>query len=243
MLLRATVLAVAVLSAGSSSQAQQQGTDFFEAKIRPVLAEHCYGCHSAKKQKAGLVLDTRDGVRTGGDSGPAVVAGKPDESLLIKAVRYTDPDLRMPPKGKLSDAVIADLEKWVALGVPDPRTGAAVVEKKAWSNDGRGAWAYQPPKTQPPPAVKDAAWPRSDIDRFLLARMEKAGLKPAADAERATLVRRAYYALIGLPPTPEQIDAFVMDPSPDAFAKVVDELLASKHFGERWGRHWPDDSA
>jgi hypothetical protein len=222
--------------------AAEPGTEFFEKKIRPVLVQHCYSCHSvAKKQRGGLVLDGRDGLRKGGDSGPALVPGKPNESLLIQAVRYTD-ETRMPPRGKLPDDVIADLEKWVTLGAPDPRTGSSSIAstKTLDVNEGRKFWAFQPPRAQSAPAVKDTAWPRTDIDRFLLAKLEAKGLRPNADAERGTLLRRVYFDLLGLPPTPEQVDAFLNDRSPDAFARVVDELLASPHYGERWARHWLD---
>jgi hypothetical protein len=229
-------------SAASSSRAADAGKEFFEKKIRPVLVEHCYSCHSvAKKRRGGLTLDSRDGIRKGGDNGPAVVPGKPAESLLLQAVRYGD-ELRMPPKGKLPDAIVADLGKWIEMGAIDPRRAASAVAmtKPLDVREGRKFWAFQPPRRYPTPKVHDASWPRSDIDSFLLARLEAKGLHPAADAERAVLVRRAYFDLIGLPPTPEQIDAFVGDRSPDAFARLVDRLLASPHFGERWGRHWLD---
>ncbi|HTU19832.1 MAG TPA: PSD1 and planctomycete cytochrome C domain-containing protein, partial [Gemmataceae bacterium] len=214
---------------------------FFEKKIRPVLVAHCYRCHStATKRRGGLALDSREGVRKGGDSGPAVLPGKPNESLLLRVVRYSE-EPRMPPKGKLPDAVVADLEKWIAMGAPDPRTAAAAATTKPLDvSAGRQFWAFQPPRRHPVPKVKDASWPRGDIDAFLLAALEAKELRPAADADRAVLLRRAYFDLIGLPPTPEQIDAFVRDRSSNAFATVLDELLASPHFGERWGRHWLD---
>ena len=220
------------------------GMDFFEKKIRPVLVEHCYACHSvnSKKSKGGLSLDTRAGLLHGGDSGPALLPGMPDKSRLIKAVRYADPDLQMPPKGKLPAAVIADLEKWVAMGAPDPRTtDIAKSVPKEWDlAKNRDFWCFQPPRQRPPPPVQADSWPRGAIDRFILARLEKNGLKPAADADPATLIRRASFALTGLPPTLEQAERFLRDASPAAFARVVDDLLASPHFGERWGRHWLD---
>jgi hypothetical protein len=236
---------MALLACTLSVSAADPGTDFFEKKVRPVLVEHCYKCHSAaaKQPKGGLALDSHAGLRTGGESGPAVVPGKPQDSLLLKAVRYTDDGLRMPPKGKLPDGVVADLEKWVAMGAPDPRAEgkpAAADKKPIDVHEGRKFWAFQPPRRHPVPAVKDAAWPRGDIDRFLLAQLEARGLRPVADADRATLLRRASFDLLGLPPTPEAIKAFVNDPAPDAFARVIDGLLASPHFGERWGRHWLD---
>jgi hypothetical protein len=221
--------------------------DHFEKKIRPVLVAQCYGCHSAeaeakKKLRGGLKLDTRDALRAGGDSGPAVVPGKPAESLLLKTLRY-DGDVRMPPKGKLPDAVLADFEKWIRTGAADPRADVASGGRKPTVPDlekGREFWAYKPVANPPVPAVKDPAWPASDIDRFILAKLEAKGLKPAPDADRPTLIRRVYFDLTGLPPSPEETDAFVKDISPDAYEKLVDRLLASPGFGERWGRHWLD---
>ncbi len=223
---------------------QDAGITFFETKVRPVLVEHCYSCHShqAKKHRGGLYLDSKAGLLEGGDSGPAIVPGKAADSLLIKAMRHTAGDVKMPPDRKLSADVIADLEKWIALGAPDPRTGAPgkVVGRGIDIEEGRKFWAFQPPKLPAVPAVSDAAWPEGTIDCFLLAALEAKDVRPVEDADRPTLIRRAYYALTGLPPSPADIDAFVQDDSPDAFARVVDRLLASPHFGERWGRHWLD---
>ena len=221
----------------------QEGNDFFERKIRPVLAEQCFSCHSAelKKFKGGLALDTRAGWMEGGDNGPAIVPGDPEKSLLIKAIRYSDPELKMPKKGKLSDDVIADFEKWVKMGAPDPRVGKVQAAQKYPSvEEGRKFWAFQPPTLGGIPKVNDTTWPRNDIDRFVLAKLEAKNLRPSRDAERAVLLRRLYFAIIGLPPSPEEIDAFVNDNSPEAIIRVVDRLLASPHFGERWGRHWLD---
>jgi hypothetical protein len=199
-------LAVTLLPVGGISRAADPGIDFFEKKVRPVLTQHCYGCHSveAKKRRGGLYLDSRDALRKGGDSGPAVVPGKPAESLLLRAVRYTDDVVRMPPKGKLPDVVIADLEKWIALGAPDRRDRAAAVAagKGIDLEQGRKFWCFQQPQARPVPTVKAAAWPRTDIDRFILARLEAEGLRPVADADRVTLIRRAYFDLVGLPPSP-----------------------------------------
>ena len=218
---------------------------FFEAKIRPVLVTQCGKCHAstAEKLRAGLRLDSREGVRLGGDSGPAIVPGRPDESLLITAIRYGDEDLRMPPKGKLPDAVVADFEVWIRMGAPDPRTGPAPVlagSPPANLAKSREFWSFRPPKKSAPPSVKGTDWPRGDIDRFLLAALEARGLAPVGDADRSRLFRRVTFDLIGLPPVPEELDAFLADDSPEAFAKVVDRLLASPRFGERWGRHWLD---
>jgi hypothetical protein len=226
------------------------GIEFFEKNIRPVLSQKCYGCHSKEsgKQKGGLLLDTREGIRTGGDSGHAVAPGDPAESLLLKAIRYEDREMEMPPKkegGKLPEETIAKFEQWIRMGAPDPRGGDAVamkpIAKREWDPvKAKEFWAFQLPKAQQPPAVKDSAWPRSDVDRFILAAQEAAKLKPVADADRTTLIRRVYFDLIGLPPRPDEVDAFVKDKSPNAFEKVVDRLLASPQFGERWGRHWLD---
>ncbi len=179
---------------------------------------------------------------SGGDSGPAIVPGKPRESSLIEAVLYENEDLQMPPKGKLSDAEIQILVRWVKMGAPDPRTGNVVKPAKEAIDieKGKSFWAFRPPRRPPVPAVEDAAWARHDIDRFLLAEMEAKGVKHVAEADRRTLIRRATFDLVGLPPTPEEVEAFVSSKSPDAFAEVVDRLLELPQFGERWGRHWLD---
>lgn len=218
---------------------------FFEKKIRPVLVSQCYQCHSeeGKKEKGGLLLDTRDGIRAGGDNGPAVVPGSPTKSLLLKAIKQTDATLKMPPKSKLGDDVIADFEKWIASGAADPREGKAATASAAKEIDiekGRQFWSFQPPKATPAPAVKDAGWAKTDIDRFLLAGLEAKGLKPVGDADPRSLIRRIYFDLIGLPPTPEDVEGFAKDPSPANFAAIVNKLLDSPRFGETWGRHWLD---
>jgi hypothetical protein len=221
----------------------KEDLSFFESKIRPVLIENCYKCHSAsaEKIKGGLVLDTREGVRKGGDTGAAVVPGNLDESLLIQAVRYQDEDFRMPPKARLDDQAIADLERWVKVGAPDPRDGKAPTASKGIDvEEGRKFWAFQPSRKSVPPRVNDETWPRSEIDRFLLARLEAKGLKPVGDADKHALIRRVYFDLHGLPPSPEEVEAFVNDPSPVALETVIDRLLAAPEFGERWGRHWLD---
>lgn len=217
-------------------------TQFFESKIRPVLAKHCYKCHASDsaKVKGGLLLDSREGLLKGGDTGPAVVSGDPDKSLLIKAIRYTDPDLQMPPKGeKLTDAQIADLVAWVKMGAPDPRTGKATARKAA---HGKDHWAFQPVKQPaiPAPGSATAGGSTNPIDAFIGAKLAENGLTPSPAADKRTLLRRVYFDLIGLPPTPEETQAFLDDTAPDAFARVVDRLLASPRYGERWGRHWLD---
>jgi hypothetical protein len=217
-------------------------SEFFESKIRPLLADNCYKCHSAQseKVKGGLLLDSRDGILNGGDSGPAIVPGDPEKSLLIKAVRYTDSDLQMPKKAKLADDQIAALEQWVRMGAPDPRTAAASAAQKSPGSSKTNHWAWQPVKPVAVPAVADNGWSQSPIDHFIFAKLAEKNLKPNPLADKRTLIRRATFDLIGLPPTPEEVQAFVNDASPDAFAKVVDRLLASPQYGERWGRHWLD---
>jgi hypothetical protein len=240
-LLGLTILAAPLRAADKQDAA---GVEFFERKVRPVLAEHCYRCHSAEakqhgKLKGALRLDSRDGLLQGGASGPAVAPGKPAESMLLKAVRHIDDAPHMPPKGKLPDATIADIEKWVALGAPLPGASAPAAGGVSLE-EARHHWAFRPVRDVLPPAVKNTAWPRSPVDRFVLAKLEANGLSPAPPADRRTLLRRVTFDLIGLPPTPAEMDAFLADDSPDAFARVVDHLLASPHFGERWGRHWLD---
>jgi hypothetical protein len=225
----------------SAQDQDRRGLDLFEKKIRPVLIKHCYECHSSESRQVqgGFLLDTRVGVRNGGDSGSAVVPGSPDESLLLDALRFES--FEMPPSGKLPDEVIADFKQWIALGAPDPREGdSAPVRRGIDFEEGRKFWAFQSLMRTDPPSVKRSDWPAGEIDRFVLAKMEAAGLTPAVPADRRTLIRRAYFDLIGLPPTAEAVAEFVNDDSPQAFAKVVDSLLASPHFGERWGRHWLD---
>lgn len=220
---------------------EKSGAEFFEKKIRPILVRHCYECHSGdpKKAKAHLVLDTRDGLRKGGESGPVIVPGHPDDSPLIEAIRYEG--LEMPPKEKLSDELIEDLVQWVEMGAPDPRSGKAALAKgKIDLAEARKYWAFQKPRVVPPPALSDTAWPKTAIDRYVATRREREHLRPAADADRVSLIRRVTFDLTGLPPTLEEIDAFVADTSAGAFATIVDRLLASERFGERWGRHWLD---
>ena len=224
------------------------GIDFFEQKIRPVLAQNCYECHSGKaeKLKAGLYLDRKAGWAQGGESGPVIEPGEPDKSLLIRAIRYKDNDLRMPPDKKLPPRVVADFEKWVAMGSPDPRDAPldALAELDGLQakslEEGRRFWAFRPLSAPPAPAVENEEWVEEELDRFVLSRLEQGGLEPAPVADKPTLLRRVYFDLTGLPPEVDQIEAFLRDDSPDALTKVVDELLASPRFGERWGRHWLD---
>ncbi|MBS0207686.1 MAG: DUF1553 domain-containing protein [Planctomycetes bacterium] len=217
-----------------------EGLAFFEQKIRPALVTHCYECHSAqsKTPKGGLLLDSRQGLLTGGDSGPALVVGKPAESLLLQAIKYEGID--MPPKAKLPAEVVANFERWIAMGAPDPREGKALTRGQIDIEAGRKFWSFQPPQRRPAPTVQQADWPRGEVDRYILTRLEQAKLKPVADASRRALIRRLSFDLIGLPPTPAEIEAFEQDKSPDAVERLVDRLLASPQFGERWARHWLD---
>ena len=235
---------VLLLPAGVSlADDEPAGIDFFEKRIRPVLVQHCYDCHSAdaKALKAGLLLDSRDGWKRGGDSGPAIVPGKPGDSLLIKALKYED-GMEMPPKGKLSEEVVADFAKWIEQGAPDPRTAPAkaIARREIDIDAGKQFWCFKPIAPPIAPLVQNSSWPLSTIDRFILAKQEAAGIRPVGDADRATWLRRVSFDLIGLPPTSAEIDDFVSDAAPDAREQVVDRLLASPHFGERWGRHWLD---
>ena len=210
-------------------------TRFFETSIRPLLVEKCFKCHGEKKQWGGLRLDSRGALLRGGESGAAIVPGRPDKSLLISVIRETDDELRMPKDDSLTPRQINELVRWVEMGAPFP-TEAGRAERTRDPNH----WAFQPPVRPPVPAVVNSAWPQSTLDRFILAKLEAAELSPAAQADRRTLIRRVTFDVIGLPPTPEEIDTFLADESPDAFARVVDRLLASPQYGERWGRHWLD---
>ncbi len=219
--------------------------EFFEKEIRPILTEQCYGCHSAsaEKIKGGLRLDSKEAMLKGGDSGPAIVPRAPEKSLLIKAIRYSDSELQMPPKGKkLSAAQIEAFVEWVRTGAPDPRV--AVAPPKSGGNydfmAARTNWAFHPPKDPPLPAVKRQQWVKSPVDRFILARLEEKHLQPAQPADKRTLIRRATFDLTGVPPAESEIQEFLADKSPAAFSKVLDRLLSSPQYGERWGRHWLD---
>ncbi|HEX3720821.1 MAG TPA: PSD1 and planctomycete cytochrome C domain-containing protein [Verrucomicrobiae bacterium] len=238
---RALLLATAV-ALSSHAAPSQTGTDFFENKIRPILVDNCYKCHSSKaeKLKGNLSVEFRESLLKGGENGPAIVPGDPDKSLLIKAVRYIDTDLQMPPHDKkLRDDQIANLVAWVKMGAPDPRTVGGMASQN-WGKNRRQHWAFLPIKKVAIPEVTDTNWVANPVDAFVLAKLQENGMKPSPPADKRTLIRRATYDLTGLPPTPEEVQAFVEDKSPDAFAKVVDRLLASPQYGERWGRIWLD---
>ena len=215
--------------------------EFFETKIRPVLVQHCYSCHSLDSDavKGGYLLDSRKAIRQGGDSGAGVVPGKPEESLLLSAMEYES--FEMPPKGKLSEEIIKDFETWIKNGAVDPRQGGQVITRNSIDYvKAAEFWSFKKPVVHAIPKVKQTNWVRNDIDRYVLAPLESNHMQPSAAADKRTLIRRAYYDLIGLPPTPDQIQAFLTDDSPKAFSKVVEMLLASQHYGERWGRYWLD---
>ncbi len=228
--------------AASADTATTEELEFFEAKIRPVLAANCYACHSAdaKVRMGGLSLDTREGIRQGGQRGHAVVPEDVESSVVVAALRY-DGELKMPPGGRLSEEIVSNFEKWIRMGAPDPREVTARVSTSSIDLEkGREFWAFQGPVKSQAPSVKDLSWPRGMIDQFVLAQMESRGLRPAPDAEKADLLRRVTYDLTGLPPTPEELEAFLANGSDSAYARVVDRLLDSDRFGERWARHWLD---
>ncbi|MEW6307048.1 MAG: PSD1 and planctomycete cytochrome C domain-containing protein [Verrucomicrobiota bacterium] len=239
----ATVLASAF--AASAAEPSSEQLNFFEKLIRPMLAEHCYECHSIRSAqlKGGLLLDSKAGWERGGNSGPVIIPGDPANSRLIRVIKQ--PDTQSPPEyHRLSTRQLTDLERWVTIGAPDPRTqplGPVAESKSAFDfAKERQFWAYQPVKDPPVPKVRNSRWARTPVDHFILARLEASKLKPNPDADKRTLLRRATYDLTGLPPTPDEINAFLADKSTEAFEKVVDRLLASPAYGERWGRHWLD---
>ncbi len=255
--LKAAVIAVIAMSfwfcsqhSAQTAELQQpafsaEGLEFFEKKIRPVLADSCYACHSAtaKKPAGGLLLDSRAAMLKGGASGhAAVVPGNVEASSLIKAIRYTDAKLQMPMGAKLPDQVVKDFETWIKMGAPDPRQAAAAVAyiSPYDFNEAKKFWSFQPVKDSPLPTVSNKAWIKNPVDNFVLAKLEEKKLKPVGDADKLTLLRRATFDLTGLPPTPEEVDAFVKDTTLNAFVKVLDRLLASPVYGEKWGRHWLD---
>jgi hypothetical protein len=222
-----------------------QAIQFFETKVRPVLADHCFKCHGdVKRPKGGLRLDSLSGMLGGGDQGPAIIAGEPGKSLLIKAITYEDKELKMPPAKKLNREQIAALSDWVKMGAPWPggnntAVPVAKIDGQVTAKD-REHWSFQPVKRPETPAVKNQQWVANPIDAFILAGLEAKGLKPNPPASRLALVRRVYYDVTGLPPTPAEIESFLADNSPQAYEKLVDELLDSPHYGEKWARHWLD---
>jgi cytochrome c553 len=238
-------IAPLIAGAALAGEADSPQVAFFEKKVRPILVSHCYNCHSADTKPAGgLRVDDRNGLLTGGNSGPAIIPGEPEKSLILERIRHKDPKKRMPKEGgELTEAEIADLSLWIRDGVawpaeklPDSFGKSAAAYEKLRARH----WAWQPVTETKPPVVTNSKWPRSDMDRFILAKLEEKKLSPVADADRLTLIRRVTFDLTGLPPTPAEIDSFLKDKSPNAYAALVDRLLASPRFGERWGRHWLD---
>ncbi|MEZ0385954.1 MAG: DUF1549 domain-containing protein, partial [Verrucomicrobium sp.] len=251
------LLASSGTAAWAAEVTSQEGLAFFEKKVRPLLIEKCQDCHSPEKKiKGGLRLDTKAGWQKGGDSGAALTPHDPEHSIFMKAVSYQDRDLKMPPKQKLSVAEIEVFREWIAMGAPDPRrdeekatTVAAPGKAHGMSlEEGRKFWAFKLPVLHPAPPVQSPTWPLTDADRFVLAKLDTAGLKPAADARAGTLARRLYFDLTGMPPTLKELAEIqeIMDGPADArmagYERVVDRLLATPRFGERWGRHWLDIS-
>ena len=226
--------------------------DFFETKIRPLLSNNCFACHSQKaktkgKLKAGLYLDSYKGLINGGDSGSIISPGKPDQSRIVEAVLYKNEDMAMPPKGKLSEEQIALMRQWVEMGAPWPGSDNEVVaeavnnnEPYDWEKFRNEHWSFKKIQSPNPPQIKDDSWSKTPIDKFIFSRLKENGLAPNENAPQRTLIRRAYLNLIGIPPTPSQVNDFLNDKSPEAFTKVIDELLKSEHYGERWARHWLD---
>src|SRR3569623_917664 len=226
----------------ANANANEAGIEFFERKIRPLLAQHCYSCHGRGQNKGGLSLASREAMLAGGDSGTAVALGKPEESLLIAAIRY-DGDVQMPPAGKLADDEIAALSQWLALGAPwpaEPSGGGTIRADGTITEADRQFWSFQPIADPAPPAVQQTGWPRKPLDAFVLARLEAEGLQPVGEADPRTFIRRATFDLVGLPPTAEEVEEFLADERPDAYERLIERLLESPHYGERWARHWLD---
>ena len=232
-----------VFSSSTNAAEAGSGVEFFERKVRPLLAENCYSCHGEEKQKAKLRLDSPAGIRAGGESGAIFVAGKPEQSRMILAVSYKDEDLQMPPKKQLAERQVADLTEWIRLGAPMPTNGATATPAKAGfqiSAKDRAHWAFQPVKRPEVPNASSRKPGSNPIDAFLRARLRAKGLSPNPRATKRELIRRAYYDLTGLPPSPGEVEAFLADDSPRAWENLIDRLLASPHYGEKWGRHWLD---
>jgi len=219
--------------------------DFYQQQVLPILSDNCYKCHSheAEKIKANFVLDSREGLLEGGESGPAIVPGDPDKSLLMKAVRHESEDLRMPPKKKLADEQIAILSSWIKMGAPYRTTNTTTITrtrgKKITENDRRW-WTYQPVNKVEVPATPDKGWSHNPVDRFVFAKLSAAGLSPAPEADRRTLIRRAYYDVVGVPPGMDEVERFVSDKSAGAYEQMIDKLLTDTRYGEKWARHWLD---
>ena len=244
LILTLTLLICAGIACAEAPQAAAEPTAgqsrYFELHVRPVLAQHCIRCHGPKQQKNGLRLDSRASLVKGGESGAAVVPGKPSESLLVEAIRHES--FEMPPDSRLGDEAVAHLTHWVKIGAPWPEHSATITSSSglSFTDTDRGHWAFQPVVRPSVPAVDDAGWSRNEIDQFVFRRMIEAGLEPSPEAEKLALMRRAYFDLTGLPPSPEEVDEFLADTSPQAYEHLVDRLLESPRYGEHWARHWLD---
>ncbi|MEX2112664.1 MAG: PSD1 and planctomycete cytochrome C domain-containing protein, partial [Pirellulales bacterium] len=238
VLLVGTGIATAAEPADNMPVDSAAAIELFEKHVRPLLVDRCLECHAAKAE-GDFRLDSREGMLSGGFSGPAVVPGDAGASLLVKAVRHVDDELKMPPDGKLADDAIAPLADWISRGAPWP-SDAVIATGEGAPDAWKSHWAFQPLEAPPQPAVKQADWPQTPLDVFVLAQLEGQGLAPSPPADRRTLIRRASYDLLGLPPTAEEVEAFANDPNPRAFDRVIERLLASPHYGERWARHWLD---
>ena len=248
LLLLCAVLGLPVADGiASESNNSPEQVAFFENKIRPVLVERCFECHNEDVQESGLRLDSLQAIIDGGERGPAIVVGKAQESLLIHAVNHSEAELQMPEGDKLAAIEIQSLAKWIDMGAPWPGQHYVKTNRPSENKNGplftdeqKNFWAFVRPKLPQLPTVKNEAWVQSDLDRFILSRLEAKGLAPAPPATKRTLVRRVYFDLIGLPPTPEQVAEFLSDDSPNSLERLIDSLLASPQYGERWGRHWLD---
>src|SRR5467141_397595 len=231
-----------VPAATAPAEASSAGEDFFETKVRPIFANICSNCHG-DAATSGLRVESRESLLKGGSRGPAIVPNDPDKSLMIQAVRQTG-ELKMPKGGKLTPEEVQSLTDWVKMGAPWPRSKPTITAARGMqfkiSPEQRSFWSFKPLKMPATPSVKNGHWARTAIDKFVLAKLESQGIAPSPTADRRTLIRRATFDLTGLPPTPEEIEAFEKDRSPQGFEKVVDRLLASPRYGERWGRHWLD---
>ncbi|MBC8354184.1 MAG: PSD1 domain-containing protein [Planctomycetes bacterium] len=236
------ILLSVVQTVASAAQPSPEAIGFFEKRIRPVLIEHCYECHSAaaSELEGGLMLDNRAAIEKGGGNGKVLVPGDPVASRLLTAMKYQDENLQMPPSGMLSEAILADFEQWIRNGAIDPRDGPAPPPPDSIEARARKHWAFVPPTKSPRPTVVNSQWPKADTDYFVLSRLEAAGIDSSPLADSRTLVRRLYFDLTGLPPTFEDVARFEASEAPDAYGELVDQLLESQQFGERWARHWLD---
>ncbi|MFO0947372.1 MAG: PSD1 and planctomycete cytochrome C domain-containing protein [Planctomycetota bacterium] len=235
VLVAASFTWIASAHGAADSHGTPEQLEFFEKSIRPVLVERCHSCHGPKKQMSGLRLDSREAILRGGENGSVVLPGDPENSPLLEALRY-DGGIQMPPENKLEDPVIASVARWIEMGAPWSKDPARTDTNENWKSH----WAFQPISNPRPPKVKEPQWPSTSIDQFILHGLEAKGLSPSPDADKRTLLRRVTFDLIGLPPSPQEMESFVNDDSPDAWARVIDRLLASPHYGERWARHWMD---